>query len=364
MNNNCGIEIVKQKSNILYLDMLRIFTIFTVIILHLSAQNWLGVSTKSFSFQVFNIYNTFVHCNVPVFIMLSGALLLDHSYNINIKKLYTKNILRLLIAYIFWSFLYAIITYIYNGQFNGAYGLLISIIKGTLNSHYHLWFLPLIIGIYMLLPIIKPLTESTHSKKLCLYFLILFFLLGILRPSIFVFSFPYKKQISTIINKFYFSPVVSWLGYLILGHYIKAYDLKRKHRILIYVLGIITYLFALIYNAYISYTTGIPNQFYYFAFSVTSFFLASTWFVFFKYQIPKFKFSKKTESIINKISKNAFGVYLVHAAIIKLLYTLGLNTLSFNPILSIPLIALLVYFISYLIVLGIRKIPFINKYII
>lgn len=68
-------------------------------VLHISAQNWRVTDVISFEWNVFNFYDSIVRWAVPVFVMISGALFLSREYSI--KKIYGKNILRILVAF-FW----------------------------------------------------------------------------------------------------------------------------------------------------------------------------------------------------------------------------------------------------------------------
>jgi surface polysaccharide O-acyltransferase-like enzyme len=70
------------------------------------------------------------------------------------------------------------------------------------------------------------------------------------------------------------------------------------------------------------------------------------------------------KSIIISISKNTFGVYLIHVLIIKIFGYLGLNPLIMNPIMSIPLISIMVMIVSFGVIKIIEKIPVLNKYVI
>jgi len=76
------------------------------------------------------------------------------------------------------------------------------------------------------------------------------------------------------------------------------------------------------------------------------------------------KLSDKTEKIVLNTSKNTLGIFLMHALIIQILDKFGINSLTINPILSIPLISILVFIISQIGTMIINKVPVLNKYII
>lgn len=84
-------------------------------------------------------------------------------------------------------------------------------------------------------------------------------------------------------------------------------------------------------------------------------------FTFFKY----IQFNNdKINRFIKRLSDYSFGVFLVHALVIELFDRLtGLNTLSFNPIMSVLCISVIVSVISFSISALLNHIPFIKKYI-
>ena len=55
-------------------------------------------------------YDALFRFGVPVFVMLSGAVFLPKERELNIKRLYTHNILRVAVSYVFWSALYGLMT--------------------------------------------------------------------------------------------------------------------------------------------------------------------------------------------------------------------------------------------------------------
>ena len=136
---------------IVWLDLLRIFSIFFVIMIHVTSINWYTETPSSFDFNVLNFYNGISRFCVPVFVMLSGALLLSKK-NIDIKTFYKKNILRLIIALIFWGLFYALLTTIFSNK------SFFEFIKNFNEIHYHLEFI--------LNPLVPIVGQSSKSPKM------------------------------------------------------------------------------------------------------------------------------------------------------------------------------------------------------
>jgi len=65
-----------KKERIAYLDALRIFAMFMVIMLHTAAdQWWLVFSVNRNDWEVLNFYNSVVRFAVPIFAMISGGII-------------------------------------------------------------------------------------------------------------------------------------------------------------------------------------------------------------------------------------------------------------------------------------------------
>lgn len=100
-------ELEKNKNRIYYIDILRVIACLSVIIIHSSAtyvtKNW-----GSFNFWIGNILDSLSRIGVPLFIMISGALLLDEKY-ICTKKKIIKHIKKMILFFIFWSLVYTVL---------------------------------------------------------------------------------------------------------------------------------------------------------------------------------------------------------------------------------------------------------------
>ena len=144
----------KNIERIKYLDYLRVFATIAVIMLHVAAQNWGVTDVNKFEWNTFNLFDSLVRWCVPIFVMISGALFLNK--DIPIKNLFSKYILRLLVAFIVWSAFYALVSISSNN--------IISKIKDFISGEYHMWFILMIIGLYALTPIIKQIIKLLHSK--------------------------------------------------------------------------------------------------------------------------------------------------------------------------------------------------------
>ena len=75
----------KSSSRVFYFDFLRSISCLAVVLIHASAFFVNGATNISFHFS--NFIDSLSRFSVPVFIMISGALMLDENYNYSHEKL-------------------------------------------------------------------------------------------------------------------------------------------------------------------------------------------------------------------------------------------------------------------------------------
>ncbi len=344
-----------KKERIVYMDVLRIFAIFSMMLLHVAASNWSAADVSTSDWQAFNIYDSFARFCVPVFIMISGSLFLDNSREFSMKKLAKKNILRLVSAYFFWSLLYSIVTGIINKNVTFS-----SRITDFLCGRYHLWFVFAIIGLYLITPLLRKITAD---EKMTEYFLTLWFVFccvfGLLKRIT-----PIAKIASEISADFQMNFVLGYSGYFVLGYVLFKKDFSLKARKIIYALGAAGFAATAIITSVWSVAVNAPIKSLYNNFMPNVCLQSVAVFVFFKYEVSKIKWSEKQLKVISKISALSFGMYLFHDFVNILFKQIGFTTLTYNAFLSVPCNTLIVFAISLAVTYGISKIPYINRYII
>lgn len=186
-----------QRVRHIYLDYLRILATLAVICIHTSCLffeetglNFVGIGSRQWNTAM--VYDSISRFCVPMFLMISGALFLGRP--LSIKSLYRKYILRIILAYLFWSLMYVLLAKDF-----GIRALLV----GTLSGGPRFYFLCLIIGLYMITPLMNKLIDSPKTGA---YFLIMCFLFGFLEPQLFNLlgnrAIPYISLLIELIHEF------------------------------------------------------------------------------------------------------------------------------------------------------------------
>lgn len=355
-------ELANQPNRTLYFDILRILATFAVIFLHSACASW-DMDNFNFDWNVQNIYDSAVRWCVPIFVMISGALFLNPEKQISIKKLYTKNIVRIIAAFFLWSTIYSAYNYFINNDHN-LIGFALNIFYGP----FHFWFLFMIVGVYISIPILRQIAQNKTATKYLLIMALVFtfilplFLLIISKFLPFIIS--NSEAITSLLyyydDKFNLKLFAGYSGYFLLGYYLNTNNFKRTN--LIYAIGIVSFVIIVIGSiiSYYIYGSLITTLYGY----LTPFVLfeAIAVFLFIKNLTPKIKFSAKAINMITKISNLCFGIYLVHILVLWTLSYFGLSTNKFNTLISVPVISILIFIISLLISSCLHKIPFCRKY--
>jgi len=344
------------SSRLVHFDLLRVISIFAVIVLHVAASNWSVAPVRSAQWAWFNIFDSLVRFCVPVLLMISGALLLDSIKEIGFRALLRRYIPHILIALFIWSFLYAAAN-LASLYFSSRELLLKSFISEFMFGHYHLWYLYMLIGLYLVTPFLRKIVESTALTK---YYLLLWLVFSVLLPAI--QDIPLVRPAAQLAKQLQLHLVMGYSGYFVLGHYLRSVKLRPRSEVFIYILGILGLIVTIAATQMVSVRLGKADGRFYDNLKPNVVVTAIALFVFFQQRVSHFSFSEKSRSRIASLSDSSFGIYLEHDFLLLLLSKLGITTMLFSPVLSVPLLSLLVFLGSWLVIILMRKNKFLRKY--
>ena len=212
-------------------DLLRIICCLAVIILHITAtyknalieQNAMTLYKLNLkSKEMIIIFNTLTRFAVPCFVMLSGAFLLKNNTNREYKYFYNKCIKKIILPTIVFSILFfiyslaidVIMIILKNKDYTIILKSLNKFISG--NAYYHLWYMYMIIGLYLLTPIIIRFKESISEKN---FTRITYFFVVIACLSNWTSSYKMAWSVGKIFD---------FLGYFMLGYVIFEKNKSKK----------------------------------------------------------------------------------------------------------------------------------------
>jgi len=181
-------------------DLVRAVAIVGVLAIHLTypiyaRPDFIGGNT----WWIAQIINSIFRISIPLFVMLSGYLLLGKNENIILTL--KRAIKRLILPIVVWSFFYLAWN---NYWFQTSLGLK-DVINGWLSGGFsHLYFFFILLGLYLLLPVLRPMWQKT-THSIHLYFLGLSLTFGLLYAG-----FSYLRPELNGLNMF----ILTWLPYL------------------------------------------------------------------------------------------------------------------------------------------------------
>lgn len=348
----------REKRRMVHYDLLRIIAAFSVVMLHSAAQFWNSLDIASPEWRIADGYNALSRFGVPIFVMLSGALFLSKEYRLDVRKLYVHNILRLAVAYVFWSCMYGLLDCWFYGF--SAMGWK-DVFREMLYGRYHLWFLPMLIGIYMLLPILRVWVLNAEKKNLQ-YFLLLFFLLKIVAGT--VREIWPSNMLAYVLNLTQIELACGYVGYFILGYYIAHIGIPPRYHKIMY-MGVIP---AAVLNVVLGYGLSVRAQAplggIYDSFGLFTFWIVCAIFLFFTEVMSKVRYSHRAGRLIREISLGTMGVYMMHIGVMEILEDRGIHSMTVPNLAGIPLCAVLCFLLCMGMALLLRRLPFVGKYIL
>lgn len=283
---------------------------------------------------------------VPCFLMVSGALLLNPNREITLKKLYSKYFLRVALALVIFGMLYYLYECLAEGaelSLSAAGTALYNLFAGK--TWNHMWYLYCLLGLYMLLPMFKLVTQTADRKQIR-YLLIIFLILRSLISLLDMFG---------IECGIYLHLGTIYPFYLFLGYYLRRW--KQKTPTILYWAAFVTATLLIIGVNFLQYTFDLSPLSRLYAYNSILVILQAygLFGILFGIKAEKVPF---IQSALLTLDDTSFGVYLVHLILIRLLcVTLKFNALAYGGIFMILLITLAVTLISAALVWVLKKIP-------
>lgn len=359
----------KKSKYILYLDVLRIIAILAVILLHVSNISFFNTQVlKSNSFYSSSVLYCLSRVGVSLFIMISGVTFLNPEKKVSLSYL-GKKVLHIFICLVCWLTIYDIFALLCRHE-RIYFGFVKVILSDLINyksyyfGNYHLWYLYMIIGLYIVTPIVRLFVKHANKELLMYTFCIWFFFSSCL-PLFLKFDCFHFLNIFDAID----IPVITGLvGTYVLGYYLHKIDFKKKWRYTLYGLGILSFFLMTIGTIFLSKRSGRATEVLFDNISCFVIIMSSSIFVLIKTFISNKKFSTKMIFLIKKISGLTFGMYITHEFFIyytnSYSYGFPLDYTLSNTAVRIVIVTIFVAGSSLLFSYLISKIPLLKKYLL
>lgn len=354
-----------NKKRITWIELLRIAACIGVIGIHAGSQHFRDVPVDTSVWQVSNFYHGINRFAVACFIMISGSLYLSSKRTWDLKKLWMKNILPVASAYLFWQLFYGFYRIAVNGSPKiGSMEFFKKMMVYVSELYFHLWYLPMLIGLLVITPLIWEIVNSPRGKQWSQYMILLFLIFQIFTYTAGRFDLPWKEHVQDLMNTVHPELVTGYVGYFVLGHYLYEYGLPKKIERMVCILGPVMILAGIWLCRQESLASGKATQAFYENYTIFACIWSTAVFLFFKEYVSKIQWSERMEKMICSLGGCTFGIYLIHAFVRDVLYRNGIDSMMMrDTILAIPFVMGLIFLISWGIVFIAEKVPFIKKWI-
>lgn len=334
---------------VLYMDVLRVLAGLSVVMIHASGDVLNAAGVRSTEWRIADVLNTMTRWSVPIFFMVSGALLLGYRTRYSTNTFFSKRLTKVLVPFVAWSAIYlAWRAYVGDVHLHSV----TDVISNTLSSPamYHLWFFYVLLGLYLVTPILAVFAGQA-SRRLFLFLVGLCVLNSMALPLVPLYTNISLSMVGVPLTGGY-------LGYFLLGWLAKDASPSAVGKVFLYSSAAVSVVFIAIGTYRFSTAKGSTDltlmQFDLlpvFVLSLAAFFLIKSlpwnW-------ILRGQASRR---ILGALANATFGIYLIHV-LVK--YYFHYLTAPVLPTVSVAYLAIAtpaIYIVSALIVMGLQRVP-------
>jgi surface polysaccharide O-acyltransferase-like enzyme len=340
-------------------DLIRAVAIVIVIVIHATDLfSYSFIPNDVSSWWVSDIFKSVGYLGVPLFVILSGTLLLNPSkIDEPLRVFFRKRLNRIALPFLFWGMAY----FAWRRFAIHEVVTVDSIWRGFLGSYpypySHFWFLYMLIGLYLVTPILRVVVHA--GSKILRYGILLWFVGTAVMPLLSRFALFYLGSGILIVS--------GWVGYFVLGAYLGTVRVRsRRLYALALFLGI---LWTAVGTWLLTISAGGHLDQFFYDYLSANVILASIGLFMLLRSAPTNRLESRfprANRLFHLVGLYSFAIYLLHPMVLDVFglkglfgFTLGITTL--NPILGIPLLSLITLIVSFGLVWLLRKVPMLNK---
>lgn len=347
------------------IDFIRAVAVVSLVVLHAAVYVPVadGQAANPCGWWTINFYASLASCTIPLFVMVSGAVLLVPSkVSESPKAFFRKRLLRVMVPFVGWGFVYfAWRSFVLKDWALtwGAVGL------GFLERmpYYHFWYVYMLIGLYLVTPLLRVLTA--HAPRRLLGYAIALWIFGTgLIPFIARFSQVWIGGGGLIADGSFFAGVV---GFYLLGYYLRD---VRVRGIFAGITLTGAFLWTFLGNWLMTVVQfaaeDMPKKPLYMPLFFTDFlginimvYSAVLFLLLINLDLARFKAQSWLNRGVQAVSWNSLNIYFLHILVMESIelgyFGLSLNVTTMNPLCEVPLLATLVLLISLGVVLILTK---------
>lgn len=343
-----------RKERVIFIEVLRVISMLAVIIIHIVASD-ANINELTFINDTFyNLLHTLMNFCVPIFVMISGYLLLNRNKSITIKQIFCKYILRMILILLTFGILYSLLEQIFetrNINIKQIGTAILDVITGNLWDH--MWYIYMLIFLYLITPILKIFVNNAKNNDIFYTIMLLFVVSSCLTLLERIFDIKFAISMSE------FS---AYIIYYLIGYYVSIISTEKYKKYISYIfafMSLILIILSIVYSF-----TKIEMFTHLWGYTSPLIIIWSTC-MFIIFKDKKWNISERLKRIIFSISNNSFGIYIIHPLFINIVYkVLKLTPSKFGGVITVPIFLLLFTVLSYIATFILKKVKFVRKYIL
>jgi surface polysaccharide O-acyltransferase-like enzyme len=343
----------ERARSIQYINRLRILAIYSVVTAHVAmgltmqmrpftANWWLGC-------WLFYI----AHAAIPIFVMISGALLLGNERQESAVEFYKRRLYRAGIPLVFWTVVYLAVRQVVDGEHLTAGAVVKLILTG--DPYYHLWFLYMIAGLYLVTPALRTFVRHAPPRER-LFAIVVILVLANAYFQTDVLLWNNRRSIFTMF--------IPFIAYYLCGYELRRIDPKKIPSRIPYLAAILSAIyFAVFAPVFLDRQggVGIRYLFDFFSLPMVFFSIAIFWAAYLHDTTtrPPEGFRKKA---LEWIASTTLGVYVLHPLVLTFLRERFGKHAGEGPFwLTVIIVPLVTFVACYLITSVMMNIPFLRR---
>lgn len=344
---------LSRKPRNFALDVLRVLACFLVIWQHTGEFYYIGpdsaVVRETSTYQIGWLDSADRSC-IALFVMISGYFLLP--MKTDIKSFFRHRFTRILLPFLFWCIVYAVYYVFYRGD--SLHNMWLNIAHIPVNWGVdvgHLWYVYMLIGLYLLIPVISPFLERA-SRGTLRFYLILWFIFSFIDYGHVFFPLWLGECYWNPTPLFYY--FTGFAGFLILGYYFKRFGaLKIGTAVALLIVGYLST--VLVFNALIPTAANCEELELPWEFCAPNVALMAMGIFSLVSRIPCTG-SSLAGRILTDVSIVSYAIYLAHIMVLNFYHDVLSDCLG-TVLLQVPVISICTLVTTYLIVKILSYLP-------
>jgi surface polysaccharide O-acyltransferase-like enzyme len=293
------------------------------------------------------------HAAIPIFVMISGALLLDNERQESAMEFYKRRLYRAGIPLVFWTIVYLIVRQVVDGERLTAGSVVKLILTG--DPYYHLWFLYMIAGLYLVTPVLRTFVrQSSQRDRLFVIVVILVLANAYFQTDVLLWN--NRRSIFTMF--------VPFIAYYLCGYELRRIDPEKIPSGFPFLTVILSAIYFVAFAPVFldrKGGVGVRYLFDFFSLPMVFFSIGAFWAAYLHDRTaapPEGRHKKVLESV----ASTTLGVYVLHPLVLTFIKNQFGNHAGHQPFVLIVIVVPLVTFVAcYLITSVMMNIPLLRR---